>query len=552
MIKSLSITNYALIASLEIEFEGGLSVITGETGAGKSILLGALSLLLGQRADAKSIRQGSAKCVVEATFEIQGNSLDAFFVEQELEIMDGECVIRREVQSNGKSRAFVNDSPVALGVLKELTDQLIDIHSQHRNLFLADSLFQLNVVDIVAGHPDTLANYTHAFKNFTDAGKTLAELLSMAEKCNEENDYLTFQFNQLDTAKLVSGELEQLEEEQITLSHSEEIKGALYGVEELFSGEGINVLTSLYEIVRSIQNVESFQPKVKEQRDRLESNLIDLKDIASELRSIQEKVEYNPERLIFINDRLDTIYSLMKKHKADSVDELIALHTDLAKQMEKFNSLEQEIVDANTHLEKALVALEDIAAQLSGERQQCVPRIEKQLVDTLLQLGMPHVRLKVEVLAHEPDKTGADTVSFLFSANKNAPLQPIGDIASGGEVARVMLSLKALIAGAISLPTIIFDEIDTGVSGEMAGKMATIMQQMGKTMQVIAITHLPQIAAKGSVHYQVYKEDTEQDTITHIRRLATDERVREIAQMLSDGIISEAAINNAHSLLDNK
>lgn len=552
MIKSLSITNYALIASLEIEFEGGLSVITGETGAGKSILLGALSLLLGQRADAKSIRQGAPKCVVEATFEIQGNSLDGFFEDQELEIFDGECVIRREVQANGKSRAFINDTPVSLAVLKELTDQLIDIHSQHRNLFLADSLFQLNVVDIVAAHPETLASYARAFKEFTEAGKVLAELLSMAEKSNEENDYLTFQFNQLDEAKLQSGELELLEEEQIMLSHAEEIKSALFGVDELFSGEGFNVLSSLHEIVRSIQNVESFQPNVKEQRDRLESNLIDLKDIACELRSIQEKVEYNPERLLFINDRLDTIYSLMKKHKVDSVDELVALHRDLGKQLEKFNSLEQEIVDANKQLEKARKALTTIATQLTEERKQSVPRIEKQLVETLLQLGMPHVRLKVELTAHEPDKTGADTVSFLFSANKNAPLQPIGDIASGGEVARVMLSLKALIAGAISLPTIIFDEIDTGVSGEMAGKMATIMQQMGKTMQVIAITHLPQIAAKGSTHYQVYKEDTELDTITHIRTLDSDERVREIAQMLSDGVISEAAINNAHSLLDNK
>ncbi|MDD4821595.1 MAG: DNA repair protein RecN [Bacteroidales bacterium] len=552
MIKSLSITNYALIASLEIEFEGGLSVITGETGAGKSILLGALSLLLGQRADAKSIRQGAPKCVVEATFEIQGNSLDGFFEDQELEIIDGECVIRREVQANGKSRAFINDTPVSLAVLKELTDQLIDIHSQHRNLFLADSLFQLNVVDIVAAHPETLASYARAFKEFTEAGKVLAELLSMAEKSNEENDYLTFQFNQLDEAKLQSGELELLEEEQIMLSHAEEIKSALFGVDELFSGEGFNVLSSLHEIVRSIQNVESFQPNVKEQRDRLESNLIDLKDIASELRSIQEKVEYNPERLLFINDRLDTIYSLMKKHKVDSVDELVALHKDLGKQLEKFYSLEQEIVDANKQLEKARKALATIATQLTEERKQSVPRIEKQLVETLLQLGMPHVRLKVELTAHEPDKTGADTVSFLFSANKNAPLQPIGDIASGGEVARVMLSLKALIAGAISLPTIIFDEIDTGVSGEMAGKMATIMQQMGKTMQVIAITHLPQIAAKGSTHYHVYKEDTELDTITHIRTLDSDERVREIAQMLSDGVISEAAINNAHSLLDNK
>jgi len=552
MIKSLSITNYALIASLEIEFEGGLSVITGETGAGKSILLGALSLLLGQRADAKSIRQGAAKCVVEAVFGIEGHSLDAFFEEEELEMMDGECVIRREVQANGKSRAFVNDTPVALSVLKALTDQLIDIHSQHRNLFLADSLFQLNVVDIVASHPETLASYTRAFKEFTEAEKALADLLSMAEKGNEENDYLSFQFNQLEEAKLQSGELELLEEEQSSLSHAEEIKSALFGVDELFSGDAVHLLSSLHEIIRSLQNVESFLPKVKEQRDRLESNLIDLKDIAGELRSMEEKVEYNPERLLFINDRLDTIYSLMNKHKMESVDELIALQKDLSKQLEKFSSLDQEIEEANNQLKKARTALTAVASQLTTERKQAVPHIEKQLVETLLQLGMPHVRLNVQITAHEPDKTGADTVAFLFSANKNAPLQPIGDIASGGEVARVMLSLKALIAGAISLPTIIFDEIDTGVSGEMAAKMATIMQQMGKTMQVIAITHLPQIAAKGSTHYQVFKEDTDQDTMTHIRQLNSDERVREIAQMLSDGIISDAAINNAHSLLNSK
>lgn len=550
MIQKLYIKNYALIDAMEINFQHGFSVITGETGAGKSILLGAISLLLGQRADGKAIRQGEQKCIIEACFSFSKESLENFFRQNDLDYDDqGTCIVRREVQSNGKSRAFVNDTPVSLTILKALSSQLIDIHSQHRNLFLADASFQLNVVDIIAAHSDLLARYGNEYTLYQNTNKELLRLKEAALKQDEEADYLTFQYNQLKEAGLYNKEQEDLEQEQASLSHAEEIKNILYKTDQIMVGENISVLSALNDALHLLSEISSYLPQGEEWYERLNSNLIDLKDLTDELSSQQERIEYNPQRLETVNERLDLIYSLQKKHRVNTVEELLEIEKRLEYQLQANDSLKEQIEETEQLLQAAYRQVEATGRQLSANRKKVIPRIEKQMIEMLKELGMPNIRFEIKITPHAYDNTGGDSILFLFSANKNATLQPVSDIASGGEIARVMLTLKALIADAISLPTIIFDEIDTGVSGEIAGKMARIMQKMGRTMQVITITHLPQIASKGVVHYKVYKEDNANSTITHIRQLKPEERINELAGMLSNGVLSEAALNNARSLL---
>lgn len=550
MIQKLYIKNYALIDAMEINFQHGFSVITGETGAGKSILLGALSLLLGQRADGKAIRQGEQKCIIEACFSFSKGSLENFFRQNDLDYDDqGTCIVRREIQSNGKSRAFVNDTPVSLTILKALSSQLIDIHSQHRNLFLADASFQLNVVDIIAAHSDLLARYGNEYTLYQNTSKELIRLKEAALKQDEEADYLTFQYNQLKEAGLYDKEQEDLEQEQASLSHAEEIKNILYKTDQIMVGENISVLSALNDALHLLSDISSYLPQGEEWYERLNSNLIDLKDLTDELSNQQERIEYNPQRLETVNERLDLIYSLQKKHRVNTVEELLEIEKRLENQLQANDSLKEQIEETEQLLQAAYRQVEATGQQLSANRKKVIPRIEKQMIEMLKELGMPNIRFEIKITPHAYDNTGGDSILFLFSANKNATLQPVSDIASGGEIARVMLTLKALIADAISLPTIIFDEIDTGVSGEIAGKMARIMQKMGRTMQVITITHLPQIASKGVVHYKVYKEDNANSTITHIRQLTPKERINELAGMLSNGVLSEAALNNARSLL---
>lgn len=550
MIQKLYIKNYALIDAMEINFQHGFSVITGETGAGKSILLGALSLLLGQRADGKAIRQGEQKCIIEACFSFSKGSLENFFRQNDLDYDDqGTCIVRREIQSNGKSRAFVNDTPVSLTILKALSFQLIDIHSQHRNLFLADASFQLNVVDIIAAHSDLLARYGNEYTLYQNTNKELLRLKEAALKQDEEADYLTFQYNQLKEAGLYNKEQEDLEQEQASLSHAEEIKNILYKTDQIMVGENISVLSALNDALHLLSDISSYLPQGEEWYERLNSNLIDLKDLTDELSNQQERIEYNPQRLETVNERLDLIYSLQKKHRVNTVEELLEIEKRLENQLQANDSLKEQIEETEQLLQAAYRQVEATGRQLSANRKKVIPRIEKQMIEMLKELGMPNIRFEIKITPHAYDNTGGDSILFLFSANKNATLQPVSDIASGGEIARVMLTLKALIADAISLPTIIFDEIDTGVSGEIAGKMARIMQKMGRTMQVITITHLPQIASKGVVHYKVYKEDNANSTITHIRQLTPEERINELAGMLSNGVLSEAALNNARSLL---
>ena len=525
MIQKLYIKNYALIDAMEINFQHGFSVITGETGAGKSILLGALSLLLGQRADGKAIRQGEQKCIIEACFSFSKGSLENFFRQNDLDYDDqGTCIVRREIQSNGKSRAFVNDTPVSLTILKALSSQLIDIHSQHRNLFLADASFQLNVVDIIAAHSDLLARYGNEYTLYQNTSKELIRLKEAALKQDEEADYLTFQYNQLKEAGLYDKEQEDLEQEQASLSHAEEIKNILYKTDQIMVGENISVLSALNDALHLLSDISSYLPQGEEWYERLNSNLIDLKDLTDELSNQQERIEYNPQRLETVNERLDLIYSLQKKHRVNTVEELLEIEKRLENQLQANDSLKEQIEETEQLLQAAYRQVEATGQQLSANRKKVIPRIEKQMIEMLKELGMPNIRFEIKITPHAYDNTGGDSILFLFSANKNATLQPVSDIASGGEIARVMLTLKALIADAISLPTIIFDEIDTGVSGEIAGKMARIMQKMGRTMQVITITHLPQIASKGVVHYKVYKEDNANSTITHIRQL-TPKRV---------------------------
>ena len=550
MLRSLYIQNYALIEKLDIDFGSGFSVITGETGAGKSIILGAIGLLLGQRADVKSIRRGAAKCVIEARFEIAGYGMQPFFEENELEYED-ECILRREVYASGKSRAFINDTPASLVQMKELGEQLIDVHSQHQNLLLNKEGFQLNVLDILAHDEEELAAYQSLHREWKQAQRDLENLIALAGQNKADEDYIRFQLEQLEDAHLTAGEQEELEREADTLSHAEEIKAGLFRAGQVMNSDEGGLLSALKECLNTMSGLQKVYPSAGELAERLESSYIELKDISQEISGKEEEVEFNPARLEEVNDRLNLIYTLQQKHRVSTVDELLALADDYAAKLSNITSSDEQIEELKSRSEALYNKVKKQAAVLTELRTAAAREVEKQMAARLIPLGMPNVRFRVEIgTRKEPGAHGADTVGFLFSANKNGALQNISSVASGGEIARVMLSVKAMIAGAVKLPTIVFDEIDTGVSGEIADRMADMMQEMGdRNRQVISITHLPQIAARGRAHYKVYKEDTETGTNSHIRRLTDEERVKEIANMLSGATLTEAALNNAKALI---
>lgn len=550
MLRSLYIQNYALIEQLDIRLENGFSVITGETGAGKSIILGAIGLLLGQRADVKAIRRGASKCIIEARFEIAAYGMQPFFEANDLEYED-ECILRREVYASGKSRAFINDTPASLAQMKELGEMLIDVHSQHQNLLLNKEGFQLNVLDILAHNDGALSVYADCYGSWKKAQQQLEELIARAERDKADEDYVRFQLEQLEEANLTAGEQEELEQEAELLSHAEDIKAGLYRVGQGLSADEGGLLPLLNDCLSTMQSMRKVYPAAEELSERLESSYIELKDIAQEVAGREEEVEFNPARLDEVNARLNLIYTLQQKHRVSTVDELLALQEEYASRLSTITSSDDQIEDLKQQCANLYNKVKQQAAVLTESRVAAAREVEKQMASRLVPLGMPNVRFQVEVGARkEPGVHGADTVSFLFSANKNGTLQSISSVASGGEIARVMLSLKAMIAGAVKLPTIVFDEIDTGVSGEIADRMADIMQEMGDSnRQVISITHLPQIAARGRVHYKVYKEDNENETNSHIRRLTDEERVEELAHMLSGATLTEAALNNARALL---
>ena len=550
MLRSLYIQNYALIEKLDIDFGSGFSVITGETGAGKSIILGAIGLLLGQRADVKSIRQGAAKCVIEARFEIAGYGMRPFFEENELEYED-ECILRREVYASGKSRAFINDTPASLVQMKELGEQLIDVHSQHQNLLLNKEGFQLNVLDILAHDEEELNNYQSLHREWKQVQQDLEDLIILAEQNKADEDYIRFQLEQLEDAQLAAGEQEELEQEADTLSHAEEIKAGLFRAGQVMNSDEGGLLSALKECLNTMLGLQKVYPSAGELAERLESSYIELKDISQEVSGKEEEIGFNPVRLEEVNDRLNLIYTLQQKHRVTTVDELLALADDYAAKLANITSSDEQIEELKVRSEALYSKVKKQAAVLTKLRTAAAREVEKQMAARLIPLGMPNVRFRVEIGARkEPGVHGADTVNFLFSANKNGALQSISSVASGGEIARVMLSVKAMIAGAVKLPTIVFDEIDTGVSGEIADRMADIMQEMGDSdRQVISITHLPQIAARGRAHYKVYKQDNETETNSHIRRLADEERIEEIAHMLSGATLTDAALNNAKALL---
>lgn len=553
MLKSLFIQNFVLIDSLDIRFDKGFSVITGETGAGKSIILGALSLVLGQRADGKSIKNGADKCIIEAVFDITNYQLEPFFLENDLEYDRESCILRRELFASGKSRAFVNDSPVSLAIVKELGARLIDIHSQHQNLLLGDNRFQLKVIDVMAENEILQILYRKEYMRYQSLRKELKELKEKAVQTKQEEDYVQFQLEQLDDARLAEGEQEELEQEQETLSHAEEIKGALYKITSLLDSDEQGGLQLIKEALSTADALESFYPKAGEIAERLRTAYIDLNDLASETDVLKEDVEFNPERLEWVDDRLNTLYSLQQKHHVSTVEELIAIRDKYAAQLQEIGSFEEQIAEMEQQVETSRRELLQQAAVLSGQRKVAAEAMAEQLVKMILPLGMPNTRFRVDVLPkEEPGPDGMDDIRFMFSANKQAPLQPVAQTASGGEISRLMLCIKAMIAGFTALPAIIFDEVDTGVSGDIADKMADIMQDLGGKMQVITITHLPQIAAKGRAHYFVYKEDTDDRTVTRIKPLAKDERVKEIARMLSGASLTQASMANARDLLKNK
>lgn len=524
MLRSLYIQNYALIEKLDINFDSGFSVITGETGAGKSIILGAIGLLLGQRADVKSIRTGASKCVIEARFDISAYGMQPFFEENELEYEE-ECILRREVYASGKSRAFINDTPASLAQMKELGELLIDVHSQHQNLLLNKEGFQLNVLDILSHNEEVLAAYQSVYKEWKQALYDLEKIIARAEQDKADEDYIRFQLEQLEEARLSEGEQEELEQEADTLSHAEEIKAGLYRAGQiLYSDEG-GLLSGLKDCLNTMIGLQNVFPVAGELAERLESTYIELKDISQEISGKEEEVEFNPARLEEVNERLNLIYTLQQKHRVSTIGELLALENEYAMKLSAITSSEEDIEKLKASCDVLYNKVKKQAAVLTKARTAAAREVEKQMASRLVPLGMPNVRFQVEMgTRKEPGMHGIDTVNFLFSANKNGTLQNISSVASGGEIARVMLSVKAMIAGAVKLPTIVFDEIDTGVSGEIADRMADIMQEMGESnRQVISITHLPQIAARGRAHYKVYKQDNEKETNSHIRRLTDNE-----------------------------
>ena len=550
MLRNLHIQNYALIESLDLDFAKGFSVITGETGAGKSILLGAIGLLTGQRAETAAIRTGATKCVVEGTFDVDGYNLQSLFEENDIEY-DAECIVRREIASTGKSRAFINDTPVSLAIMKQLGERLIDIHSQHQNLLLSAESFQLGVLDTLCTDKSIKQQYSEAYRKYREAVASLDTLRAQLSGDRGDEEYIRFQLGQFDEWHLREGEQEELEQELELLTHAEEIKEGLYRISASLSGDESGQTSALRNTTTALRSLTSIYPGAEEWHTRMESLYIELKDIAEEIADAEERITVDPERQTWVEERLDTIYSAQQKHRVSSVAELLEIEQRYRDTLNRIDDAAGQIAELEQAVEAAGKALEAQAAALTAQRNKVARTFEKAIVSSLVELGIPNTRFAVDIAPRkQPDSTGADSVSFLFSANKNGTLQDIAQVASGGEISRIMLSLKSIIATATALPTLIFDEIDTGVSGTIAARMADIMADIaGHGRQVISITHLPQIAAKAAAHYKVYKEDNEEATVSHIRMLTTEERINELAQMMSAGTLTEAAINNAKELL---
>ena len=549
MLKQLYIKNFTLIDELDIPFYPGFSVITGETGAGKSIILGAIGLLLGNRADARQIKQGERKCVVEAHFDLSRYNMRSFFDDNDIDYED-ECIIRREVNSSGKSRGFINDQPVTVALMRELGEHLIDIHSQHQNLLLQKDDFQLNVVDIVADDKKELENYQSLYYKWQEAKRQLKQLQTEITANKEQEEFMRFQLQELSQAELSDGEQEQLEKEVSTMSHVEEIKQALYDADGILSADDSGSVDRVHEAWSILQKINELYPDIKELNERLDSCYIELKDIANEIQNSLESVEFDPADYQRKSERLDLIYSLEQKFHKETVGELITERDSLAEQLNRIDNSEEALKQQQAKVDETFAVCKKAAATLTHIRQQAAEKIRKEMETRLQPLGIPNVRFNIKIDPQELTTDGGDRVCFLFSANKSTAMQPVSEVASGGEIARVMLSIKAIISSAVKLPTIIFDEIDTGVSGHVAEKMAMIMREMGdNNRQVISITHLPQIAAMGKHHYKVEKQETPDGTQSHMRLLNHDERVKEIAQMLSGSSITNAAIENAQELL---
>lgn len=550
MLTSLHISNYALIEHLDLDLRSGFSVITGETGAGKSIILGALGLLQGARADAKAIKTGAAKCVVEGHFDVEGLGVEPLLQAADIDIDDHMVIIRREITAAGKSRTFINDTPANLSVLREVSACLIDIHSQHQNLLLTRENFLLDTLDCVAQNADVVKNYVEAFRAHTAAERELARLREYAQRNQADQEFMSFQLGQIDEADFSDGEQEELEEESATLSHAEEIKTAFFQTTGALQNDEADVPNALRIAVQALEGVSRYVSEAGSLAERLESVRIEVEDVLSDVERAADNIEFNPERLAFIDDRLSTLYTLQKKHRVNSIAEILAIADDLRKRLDEIENADEHIAAAEKAVAQTRKALKEIGQTLTDSRKAAALEVEKALIEQLHDLGMPNVKLLFEFTTkNHPDATGFDSLRFLFSANKNVAPQDVAQTASGGEIARLMLSLKALIAQKKNLPTIIFDEIDTGVSGNMAERMGRVMQLMGKRAQVLCITHLPQIAALGADHYRVHKQETEAGTSSHISPLSSDERVQEVAVMLSGTQITEAALANARELL---
>ena len=550
MLRNLHIRNYALIESLDLDFSEGFSVITGETGAGKSILLGAIGLLTGQRAETAAIRTGAAKCIVEGTFDIAGYNLEELFEENEIEY-DAECIVRREIAATGKNRAFINDTPVSLAILKQLGERLIDIHSQHQNLLLNSEDFQLGVLDTLSTDKSVRERYAEAYRHYRAVSAELEKLRAQLTGDQGDEDYIRFQLQQFDEWRLQEGEQEELEQELEVLTHAEEIKEGLYRISAALNGDEGGQTSALRSTTSALRSLVSLYSAAEEWHERMESLYIELKDIADEVADAEERLTFDPERQAWVEARLDTIYTAQQKHRVSSVAELLEIEQRFRDTLDRIDESAERITAMELQKETAYAALMEAGTKLTAQRSQVGVAFEKDIVARLIELGMPNTRFAVSITPRrQPDATGVDSVAFLFSANKNAALQNIAEVASGGEISRIMLSLKSIIAAAKALPTLIFDEIDTGVSGTIAARMADIMADIaGHGRQVISITHLPQIAAKGAAHYKVYKEDTADATVSHIRSLTTEERIRELAQMMSARTLTEAAIYNAREML---
>lgn len=551
MLTRLTISNYALIQQLSVEFSSGLNMITGETGAGKSIILGALGLILGNRADLSVLKNKNEKCIVEGYFEVTNYKLQPFFNDNDLDY-DNQTILRREITPAGKSRAFINDTPVNLKTISELGLKLIDIHSQHQNLELGNQKFQLNLVDEVSGSLKTLNEYKATYKKYTHLQQELSGVKKKAENAHTELDYFQFQFNQLEEAGLRVGEQEELEAELEKLTHAEEIKGSFVEVLQLLDNEQFSAIQNIKESSKILEQIQNYISEVPELKNRLQSTFIELKDIWDEIDSLSEKIEHDPAKVEEVNDRLNTIYNLQQKHSVANVPELIELKNGFENKIAQAVGFEDEIKNLEKELKEILLRLENLAAELTVVRKKSFSGIEKAITGDLKQLGMAKAKLKVvheELAGFTP--SGKDLISFLFSANTDSGPAEISKIASGGEMSRLMLAIKNLLRKSRELPTIIFDEIDTGVSGEVAIKMGNILKAFSASAQIINITHLPQIAAKGDSHFVVFKYENEGKTFTSIRKLENDERVEELAKMVSGEDITDNTLKTARELLKN-